>query len=824
MKKRLLFLLVFAFILLPLNIHAENSTIVNTTIDTIELNSDTVRVIAGDLPAYSVTTTTPHATIQEYGSNTIWVYYTSGASAWHAFGGTTPTTVVDESTTYGMRVYVQLDEGYEFSNETKIVFNGQDITGGHSFVDGGFTWGGYVYIDLGIATYAVTFDYNGGNHNGLGTETKYWVPFAPFFGETDLMEDVTAPEGKRLAAIEIDGVRQELGVGAEINRNMTVKYLWEDIPVEPIKINGINITGITAPVGGQTANTSSITSTTAGVKVKEANWYVASTFDGESTPVTSFVAKERYLLIIVLELEDGYEFDSEFNNHITINTIALDGPDFVKEGPDIRYIFEATEPQIIPDETNQTVPDPTPVDPTPVVYELETPVIEVVKGPNNTLYINWQSNPTATRFEVYRSTNKKKWTKFNSTDATSYEQLKLTYGTTYYYKVKACNETKCTGYSNIASKKVVPDAVQNAKVVSTGAKNIKISWDKVSVTGYEVQRSTNATKGFKKVKTITKNGTLSFNNTKLKSATTYYYRVRAYKTVKGKKIYGGWSNVVSSITGPATPKKPTIKSPNFETITLDLKSSKTATYYEVQRSTNKKKNFGTIGITKSLLFTDTVQTGTTFYYRVRACNESDICSGWTSVVSKKAIPSTPTQKVYYTDVAKNTVQVMGFANEKVDGYEVFRSTKKNKNFKKYKIIDDELFPYVYFKVMSNKYYYKIRSYMIVNGKKVYSGYTKAVKPSYNETNRANDFAKYWYNFSPIMSRYGLRSNLLDEGFPVELATETGKNFSADWKINALACAKSFLENPTYDEDYIRNILKEAWFTDDEIEYAITNAK
>ena len=63
------------------------------------------------------------------------------------------------------------------------------------------------------------------------------------------------------------------------------------------------------------------------------------------------------------------------------------------------------------------------------------------------------------------------------------------------------------------------------------------------VTGYEVQYST--TKAFKTVKTKTltsyKKNTLTL--TGLKAKTTYYVRVRTYKTVNGKKYYSGWSAV-----------------------------------------------------------------------------------------------------------------------------------------------------------------------------------------------------------------------------------------------------------------------------------------
>ena len=58
--------------------------------------------------------------------------------------------------------------------------------------------------------------------------------------------------------------------------------------------------------------------------------------------------------------------------------------------------------------------------------------------------------------------------------------------------------------------------------------------------GYQVWKSTKQSKGYKKAITTTKK---SYKNTKgLKKGTRYYYKVRAYKVVDGKKVYSDWSN------------------------------------------------------------------------------------------------------------------------------------------------------------------------------------------------------------------------------------------------------------------------------------------
>ena len=87
--------------------------------------------------------------------------------------------------------------------------------------------------------------------------------------------------------------------------------------------------------------------------------------------------------------------------------------------------------------------------------------------------------------------------------------------------------------------------VNSLNVKSYGAKNIKLSWKKISGNvKYQVYRSTNKKK-WTLVKTTKKT---TFNNTKLKTNKVYYYKVRAYKIVNGKRVYGKYSNIIKSQT------------------------------------------------------------------------------------------------------------------------------------------------------------------------------------------------------------------------------------------------------------------------------------
>ena len=87
-----------------------------------------------------------------------------------------------------------------------------------------------------------------------------------------------------------------------------------------------------------------------------------------------------------------------------------------------------------------------------------------------------------------------------------------------------------------------PSRVVKLKIKKSSKRSVKISWKKQkNASGYEVYRSTKKNKSFKKITTLKKAGKVIYVNKKLKKGKTYYYKVRAYKTVNGKTIYSNFS-------------------------------------------------------------------------------------------------------------------------------------------------------------------------------------------------------------------------------------------------------------------------------------------
>lgn len=157
------------------------------------------------------------------------------------------------------------------------------------------------------------------------------------------------------------------------------------------------------------------------------------------------------------------------------------------------------------------------------------------------LKVSWKKVTGAEEYEVYYSDNGKSWKK-STASKNSLTLKKLKSATNYKIKVRGVTGKRKGSYSSVLSAATKPVRVTLASLKSSKAKTLTVAWKKVSgVNGYEIQYSTS--KKFRSAKTVAvkKNKTVKATLKKLKSNKKHYVKVRAYKTVKGKKICGAWS-------------------------------------------------------------------------------------------------------------------------------------------------------------------------------------------------------------------------------------------------------------------------------------------
>ena len=291
--------------------------------------------------------------------------------------------------------------------------------------------------------------------------------------------------------------------------------------------------------------------------------------------------------------------------------------------------------------------------------------------------LTWRAVYGATSYRIYRSTAKGSgYSLLGTVTATSYTNTGAKAGTTYYYRVKACNDAGLSPYSNIVSgqsKAVTPKP--SAPVVKIGNSSTSgkpmLTWNAVSgATSYKVYRATSRNGTYSLLGTVT---TTSYTNTGAKAGTTYWYKVKAVNSA-GESAY---SNIVS---GRATVTTLTMgHSATSGKPQLTWKAVSGAASYKVYRATTKNGAYTVINTTKALTYTNVgAALGTTYYYKVEALNASGKSMGFSAIVEGKVAP---VLAVGYSSVSGKP-QLTWKAVPGATEYQVYRSTQQNSGYSK----------------------------------------------------------------------------------------------------------------------------------------------
>ncbi len=116
------------------------------------------------------------------------------------------------------------------------------------------------------------------------------------------------------------------------------------------------------------------------------------------------------------------------------------------------------------------------------------------------------------------------------------------------YKVTVKMKGNYTGTKTLTFKINPKAASINKLTAGTKSLIVKLNRSLKQSTGYQIQYSTSKTFASYKTKKLTDYEISSTNLTGLKAKTTYYVRVRTYKTVNGKTYYSNWSTAKSMKT------------------------------------------------------------------------------------------------------------------------------------------------------------------------------------------------------------------------------------------------------------------------------------
>lgn len=272
------------------------------------------------------------------------------------------------------------------------------------------------------------------------------------------------------------------------------------------------------------------------------------------------------------------------------------------------------------------------------VAPLPSPVLSSAANVSGGVKVKWEPVAGAGKYRVFRKSGSGGWKKVGDTASTSLTDQKAEPGTVYYYTVRCITDDGKTYISTYDTKGLKIRCLAKSTIagISNTADGIRIKWNKIKgASGYYVYRKT-GDNTYKKIKTITDAGTVTYTDTAVKSknGTTYYYAVRAYwgtsiSSYAGKGMVRLTGTTISDLTNGSGKK-----------ITVKWSKNSKASGYQIQYSTNSKYSSAktvTVKGTSSLSKTITGLTkGKTYYVRVRVyktVSGKNYYSAWTG--SKK---------------------------------------------------------------------------------------------------------------------------------------------------------------------------------------------
>lgn len=264
----------------------------------------------------------------------------------------------------------------------------------------------------------------------------------------------------------------------------------------------------------------------------------------------------------------------------------------------------------------------------------DAPVFKSISATCTSVTINWEEHDDIElQFLVYRSFTGKAgtWKKLATTKAgaTSYTDKTVAPNTTYVYTVKAYYKGAdgTTYLSDMSGKHTVKTVL--AKPVFTlcgnGGKGVVMKWDARSdASGFIIYKSTTGKAGsWSRIKVVNSNKAGTLTDTKVDIGKTYYYCIKATKTI-GDKLYASASSKAYKmvIMDVAVPKNLKVAaSEEGVRFTFD-KVLGTAGYLIYRSETGKAGSWTKIATTKSNNTTGYVDTtaeeGKVYYYTAKS--------------------------------------------------------------------------------------------------------------------------------------------------------------------------------------------------------------
>lgn len=306
--------------------------------------------------------------------------------------------------------------------------------------------------------------------------------------------------------------------------------------------------------------------------------------------------------------------------------------------------------------------------------------LSVLATGSATMDLSWDDeSEDETRTEVERKQGSvESWMTVGSLDpnVTAFQDVGLTPVTTYFYRVRACNEVGCSEFSNESSATthdIPPAAPTTLTATRTGAFGIDLAWSDGSVneTGFEVERKVGTGGDWAQWESKGADVTTA-QDSGLQPNTSYTYRIRACNDM-GCSVFSNEaeattdevppsapSQLVASPTGPSTAWLGWVDGSGNETrFELERRLGPEGAWQSITEVGPDMTSYGDVGLTPNTLYG----------YRIRACNQAG-CSAFSTeaeAVTREVLPEAPnsltavkggssTVDLAWTDASENEAQ------------------------------------------------------------------------------------------------------------------------------------------------------------------------
>lgn len=172
----------------------------------------------------------------------------------------------------------------------------------------------------------------------------------------------------------------------------------------------------------------------------------------------------------------------------------------------------------------------------------KTSITSIMSVTSDQMRITWKKVSNATSYEVYRSTSATGNFKRIATvkgSVKKYTDRTVKSGKKYHYKIVAVGNLEgvriSSGYSQTATFRTLRQP-EISSIRATSEDGLKVKWGRVSgATKYKIYRATSKLGSYKKIATVRAvNGNiLTYEDEKVASGKTYYYKVQAYSDKEG---------------------------------------------------------------------------------------------------------------------------------------------------------------------------------------------------------------------------------------------------------------------------------------------------